>query len=148
MPLCASLPAVFSTRRCSSRPWTHVLHSGIGRLVTVGLLTMATTVAGAGSASAAPAEVPDCEPGVFCSWTDVEYSGEVYEADLRTVALEECLPLPEGQEARSFANSLDRPVTAYQDADCSSEADFTTYPGRTHTPHTPFLVRAIKIWSH
>ncbi|QGK68622.1 hypothetical protein GIY23_02775 [Allosaccharopolyspora coralli] len=148
MPSCASLPAVVSSRRCSSRPWPRVLRSSVGRLVTVGILAMATTLSGAGSASAASAELPDCEAGVFCSWTDVEYRGAVYEADLRTIALEECIPLPEGRQARSFANSLDRPVTAYQDADCSSEADFTTYPGRTHTPHTPFLVRAIQIWSH
>ena len=148
MSSCASVAALTTTRRCHPRPWPGVLHGRVRRLVTAGLLAVATTVAGAGPVSAAPDDAPACEPGVFCAWTDVEYRGAVHESDLRTAQLEECITLPEGQQARSFANSINRPVTVYQDAQCSSEADFSTYPARTHAPHAPFLVRAITIWSH
>ncbi|HKS44499.1 MAG TPA: peptidase inhibitor family I36 protein [Amycolatopsis sp.] len=108
---------------------------------------------GAGIAQADPASPPSgrpelaCQQGEFCTWTSELYSGTMQRFDLRTVNPEECVVLPDDVEARSFANRLDRDVTVYQDVECTTEGDFITYPGHdTFAPHSPFLVRAIKIW--
>lgn len=103
---------------------------------------------GSGIAQADPGQ-PEaaCERGEFCAWTAENYGGAMQRLDLRTSNPEECLPLPDNAEARSFVNQLDRDVTVYQDVECTTEGDFTTYPGDgTFVPRAPFVVRAVKIW--
>ncbi|GAA4662019.1 MULTISPECIES: peptidase inhibitor family I36 protein [Amycolatopsis] len=103
---------------------------------------------GAGAAQADPGKPGNaCEAGEFCAWTGESYTDAGQRLDLRTANPGECLLLPGGIEARSFINQLDRDVTVYQDAKCSTEGDFTTYPGKgTFVPRAPFVVRAIQIW--
>lgn len=88
-----------------------------------------------------------CQQGEFCAWAGEFYTDSVQRLDLRTANPEECLVLPYNIEARSFANRMSRDVTVYQDTECTTEGDFTTYPGNgTFVPHAPFVVRAVKIW--
>jgi Peptidase inhibitor family I36 len=88
-----------------------------------------------------------CQQGEFCAWTDENYGADLHRLDLRTSNPGECLPLPDYTEAKSFANMMDRDVTVYQDTECTTEGDFTTYPGNgTFVPYAPFVVRAIQIW--
>ncbi|WP_344868389.1 peptidase inhibitor family I36 protein [Amycolatopsis ultiminotia] len=104
---------------------------------------------GAAEATATPPAppAPACAAGEFCLWGDENYSGTAQIYDLRTANPGECIPLPEGFGAHSFGNRLTRDVTIYQGADCSTEGDFTTYPGDgTYVPQSPFVVRAIQIW--
>jgi hypothetical protein len=111
-------------------------------LATLGLLT------GVGTAQAAPAQTdPPCQNGEFCLWPTHDYAGEAERFDLRTANPGECIPLPPGFDGSSFANLMSRDVTVYQDDECSTEGDFTTYPGGgTYVPDAPFLVRGIQIW--
>lgn len=89
-----------------------------------------------------------CAPGEFCAWSGEFYRQTLIRLDLRTANPEDCLALPNGLVAKSFANRLERDVTVYQDVECSTEGDFITYPGHdTFAPHSPFLVRAVKIWN-
>jgi hypothetical protein len=91
---------------------------------------------------------PACAVGELCLWNSETYSGQNQHYDLRTANPEDCIVLPEGFEAHSFANRLTRDVTVYQSEECSTEGDFTTYPGGgTYVPQSPFVVRAIKIWN-
>lgn len=90
---------------------------------------------------------PECQAGQFCVWNQGNYSGETYKFDLRTTNPEQCVPIPENVDATSFINRMDRSVTVYQDRQCATEADFSTYPGGgTYVPHTPYVVRAIQVW--
>jgi hypothetical protein len=123
------------------------------RLPHVLVLTTLLLFTGAGAASAqqngAPSVPPgmDCEQGEFCTWSSEFHTGEITRHDLRTTNPEECVPLPDAVDAKSFANRTDRYVTIYQDRDCATEGDFSTYPGDgTFVPQAPFLVRAIQIW--
>lgn len=101
----------------------------------------------ASAASPAGAD-PACTVGELCLWNSETYSGQTQHYDLRTANPEDCIPLPEAFEGHSFANRLTRDVTIYQSAECSTEGDFTTYPGGgTYVPQSPFVVRAIKIWN-
>jgi hypothetical protein len=111
-------------------------------LAALGLL------AAGGIAEAETASVDNgCEQGEFCAWSEGSYGGTVRLLDLRTANPGECIPL--GGDARSFINRLDREVTVYQGEDCSTEGDFTTYPGGgTFVPRAPFVVRAIQIWDN
>ncbi|SFP95875.1 Peptidase inhibitor family I36 [Amycolatopsis arida] len=127
----------------------------IPRLSRALALTGLALLAGAGPVSAAPAAPDpvtppgfDCAPGEFCAWASELYAGTPARYDLRNTNPEECVPLSEGIAAKSFVNRIDRDVTVYQDEDCATEADFTTYPGGgTFVPQAPFLVRAIQIWN-
>ncbi|GAB3581692.1 peptidase inhibitor family I36 protein [Amycolatopsis endophytica] len=111
-------------------------------LAALGLLA----AGGIAEAETAPAD-SGCEQGEFCAWSDDFYGGAVQLLDLRTANPGECIPL--GGDARSFVNRLDREVTVYQGEDCSTEGDFTTYPGGgTFVPDAPFVVRAIQIWDN
>lgn len=112
------------------------------------VLTVLGLLGGSGIAQADPVGAgPACERGEFCAWAAVNYDGAVQKLDLRTANPEECVPLPDNAEAQSFVNQLDRDVTVYQDVACSTEGDFTTYPGHgTYVPQAPFVVRAVKIW--
>lgn len=120
------------------------------KMLVLAVLAIAggTGVAWAGTA-APPNDRPEfgCASGEFCTWSGELYGETMTRFDLRTVNPEECFALPEGAVANSFANRLDRDVTIYQDAKCSTEGDFITYPGHdTFVPKSPFVVRAIKIW--
>lgn len=110
------------------------------------------TPATPGSALTIPAPTatsdPACAVGELCLWTTETYSGTTQHYDLRTANPEDCIPLPEGFEGHSFVNRLTRDVTIYQSEECTTEGDFTTYPGGgTYVPQSPFVVRAIKIWN-
>lgn len=112
-------------------------------LAALGLLT----AGGIAEAETAPPAGHGCEQGEFCAWSEEFYGGSVQFLDLRTANPGECIPL--SGDARSFGNRLDRDVTVYQGEDCSTEGDFTTYPGGgTFVPHAPFVVRAIQIWDN
>ncbi|WP_020666413.1 peptidase inhibitor family I36 protein [Amycolatopsis nigrescens] len=98
---------------------------------------------------AAPASPPEfsCQNGEFCAWSGEFYADSVERLDLRTANPGECIPLTGEVGAHSFANRMSRDVTVYQGEDCSTEGDFTTYPGHgTFVPQAHFLVRAIQIW--
>ncbi|GAB3510757.1 peptidase inhibitor family I36 protein [Amycolatopsis cihanbeyliensis] len=119
-------------------------------LAAVGLL------AGSGVANAeddpperrTPPAQPACEQGEFCAWPEEFYGGVPTRLDLRNTNPEECVPLPEDIVARSFANRIDRHVTVYQDRHCSTEGDFSTYPGGgTFVPRAQYLGRAVQIWN-
>ena len=112
----------------------------------IALAVTAGMFAAAAPAAAVPTAQP-CERGEFCLWP-----AESYQGDLQRIALEnanpgECVPLPEGFDGRSFANRTKRPVTVYQGRDCSTEAEFDTYPGGgTFVPEAPYVVRGVQIW--
>jgi hypothetical protein len=116
-------------------------------LATVGLLSSAGI---AQATTENPVQQPPefaCQQGEFCAWTGEFYSDQIQQIDLRTANPEECVPLPDDFDGQSFANRSDRLVTVYQDRDCSTEGDFTTYPGGgTFVPQAPFVARAIEIW--
>jgi hypothetical protein len=87
-----------------------------------------------------------CENGQFCAWAGDFYSGRIERLDLRMANPEECVPLPDDFDGHSFANRIARLITVYQGRDCSTEGDFTTYPGGgTFVPQAPFTARAIQI---
>lgn len=132
------------------------------RAVRTLLLTAAATVAIGGTSYAAAAPSSDaeltasttaaakrahCERGEFCTWQRAFFRGEIHRVDLRTANPGECIPLTRATDGRSFANRTSRDISVYQGRDCSTEGDFTTYPGRgTYVPDAPFLVRAFQIW--
>jgi hypothetical protein len=112
-------------------------------IVTLWLLTGATT-----TAIAQPDPQP-CERGEFCLWPAENYQGDIQRVALENANPGECVPLPDGFDARSFANRTKRPVTVYQGRDCSTEAEFDTYPGGgTFVPQAPYVVRGVQIWDH
>lgn len=135
---------------CRRRPWQRVEPERLRRLVVSLLLAMATILVSTGTARADEYRPPRqrCDAGVFCAWNTTEYRGDPYRFDLRGTNMEECVPLGDGFEVRSFVNRIDRPVTVYQDAHCSTVGDFSTYPGGTYVPKAPYVVRAIQIWTH
>lgn len=105
------------------------------------------TSAGQPEASAGQAETSACDRGEFCAWPGTGYTGRPARLDLETANPGECIPLPDGLVARSFVNNLTRDTTVFQGATCSTEAEFTTYPGKgTYVPDAPFVVRAIEVW--
>jgi peptidase inhibitor family I36 len=125
-----------SSRRFRAR-FPHLL-----LLAAIGLLTSA----GVAQAASAPA-TPGCQKGEFCLWSVNAYGGDIERFDLRTANPGECIPLPDGFAGSSFANLLSRDVTVYQSEECSTDGDFTTYPGGgTYVPDAPFVVRGIQIW--
>lgn len=121
-------------------------------LLTSSLVALLTILASSGVASAASrdddSDERPCDPGVFCTWADTDYTGQLRQFDLRTTNMEECVTLTGDVQVRSFVNRLGRPVTVYQDTHCGTTGDFSTYPGGTYVPEAPFVVRAIQIWTH
>lgn len=118
------------------------------------LLAVAAVLGTAGVAQAAPetagGQPPEasCEQGQFCTWPGEFYAGQAQSFDLRTANPGECLPLPDDFDGHSFANRMSRLISLYEGRDCSTEGDFTTYPGGgTFVPQAPFVVRAIQIWN-
>ncbi|WP_367130635.1 peptidase inhibitor family I36 protein [Saccharothrix sp. HUAS TT1] len=113
-------------------------------LVAVLALTAGTLTTG-GTAVGQPA--PACDRGEFCVWSGAGYTGDVHRLDLESANPRECIPLPAGFTARSFVNNLTRDTSVYQRETCSTESEFTTYPGKgTYVPDAPFVVRAIQVW--
>jgi hypothetical protein len=97
-------------------------------------------------AETTPPPQENCAQGEFCAWESPTYAGKSEKLDLRTANPSECIPL-NGLEAQSFVNLMSRDVTTYEGADCSTEGDFTTYPGHgTYVPEAHFIVRAIQVW--
>ncbi|RKT53455.1 peptidase inhibitor family I36 protein [Saccharothrix australiensis] len=110
---------------------------------------VAITAAALASGGTATADQPGprCDRGEFCAWPDRDYAGEPRRLDLESANPGECIPLGDGLVARSFVNNLTRDTTVFQGAACSTEAEFTTYPGKgTYVPDAPFVVRAIQVW--
>lgn len=88
-----------------------------------------------------------CDSGEFCAWQEEFYSGKLQRFDLRNTHTEQCVALDDAMEAHSFATRIERHVTVYQDRECATQADFSTYPGPgTFVPQAPYVVRAIQIW--
>lgn len=117
-------------------------------LVVVALVGVGLLVA-VGSAGAEPdrRERTGCERGELCLWAREGYRGTVRRVSLETTNPGECVPLPEGFEARSLANRMSRDVTVYQGRQCSTEGEFDTYPGGgTYVPEAPYVIRAVQIW--
>lgn len=113
---------------------------------TVVVLVVAALGLAGGTASAEPRH---CERGEFCLWPGEGYEGDLNRLALENVNPEECFPLPDEFDARSFANRTHRPVTVYQGRDCSTEGEFDTYPGGgTYVPEAPYVVRGVQIWTH
>lgn len=121
------------------------------RSVQTLLLAAAATAVIGGTAYAATESGPStkerCEQGEFCTWQRAYYKGKIHKVDLRTANPGECIPLTPETYGRAFANRTSRDITVYQGEDCSTEGDFTTYPGRgTWVPDAPFVVRGFQIW--
>lgn len=123
------------------------------RLRVAVVLSMITVGFGVAAGQAGATTVPEkstvdrCERGEFCVWIEENFYGSVQRVSLVEANPGECVPLPDGVDARSFANRADRPVTVYQGRDCSTEGDFSTYPGGgTYVPQAPFVVRGVQIW--
>lgn len=115
-------------------------------LVTALAFTVGALIPSGTALAQVPGE-PTCDRGEFCVWSGVGYAGTVHRLDLETANPGGCIPLPDAMVARSFANLLTRDASVYQGATCSTEAEFTTYPGEgTYVPDAPFVIRAIQIW--
>ncbi len=135
-----------STRTVLWRRRAAVLLSGLAFALAPGVAP--ASAAGQAESTGAPRGEHACETGEFCAWPEAGYGGAIARLDLRNTNPEECRPLPDGMTARSFSNLIDRHVTVYQDTQCSTEADFSTYPGPgTFVPRSPYVVRAVQIWN-
>ncbi|WP_396287714.1 peptidase inhibitor family I36 protein [Amycolatopsis sp. PS_44_ISF1] len=147
--LSGSTPSVTTVSFTDGAPAGAVSSAGTtpsGTALTATHLSRPTAPAPSSATGAPPAE-SSCTAGEFCLWSQESYTGGTRHFDLRTANPSDCIPLPEGFESHSFVNHLTRDVTIYQGGDCSTEADFRTYPGDgTYVPRSPFVVRAIKIW--
>ncbi|MGC0420261.1 peptidase inhibitor family I36 protein [Embleya sp. AB8] len=112
------------------------------------LTTSLLTAMGAPSASAGATAVAACAPGQVCFWATPGFAdAPVVSFELTNASVEQCVSLPDGVDARSFANRMDRYVTMYQSRECATEGDFGTYPGDgVFVPDVPFTVRAFQIW--
>lgn len=119
-----------------------------GSLAVVITVVLALVTAGAGVANATAERPIPCERGEFCLWPSENYSGEIHRIALTNTNPEECVPLPDTVDARSFVNRTTRPVTVYQGRDCSTEGEFDTYPGGgTFVPTAPYVVRGVQLWN-
>ncbi|SDG87366.1 Peptidase inhibitor family I36 [Lentzea fradiae] len=107
------------------------------------LVVTAVTVASSGVAVAQSDS--SCDKGEFCVWTGADYTGTVQRLDLETANPGECIPFK--IVGRSFVNRLSRDATVYQRENCSTEAEFTTYPKHgTYVPDAYFVTRAVEVW--
>jgi len=95
------------------------------------------------------AEPEPCDRGEFCLWPEEGHQGAIHRIAIDNTNPRECVSLPEGFDARSFANRTKRPVTVYQGRDCATEGEFDTYPGGgTFVPAAPYVVRGVQIWEN
>jgi len=117
------------------------------RSLAIALVITAGALVASGTAVAQQPGQPTCDRGEFCVWEGVDYTGTSHRLDLESANPGECVALPDELVARSFANRLTRDVSVFQGVTCSTEADFTTYPGKgTFVPDAPFVIRAIQVW--
>ncbi|CAM00025.1 peptidase inhibitor family I36 [Saccharopolyspora erythraea NRRL 2338] len=145
-----------SLLRPPSRPGSSStrLRSVLLNLATTVLLVVGTALATATAAHAASAEGPAtiephaCPADSFCAWPSHDFQGAAHQTEVSAAPLGRCVALPQDFEATSFANNTGRPVTVYQDGSCSTEADFRTYPTGSFVPRSPYVARAIQVWSH
>ncbi|WP_236240560.1 peptidase inhibitor family I36 protein [Streptomyces sp. CC228A] len=113
-------------------------------LLTAGALTLTPPPAGA----AQPA-LGACGSGQLCLWPKEDFKGKRLTYELADTDIDSCVPLPAGTSAAAVANRTGRPVTTYQSATCGETGEFETYPGGgTWVPHSPYQVRAFKIWEN
>lgn len=132
-----------ATRRKAARGAALTLMLAAAAVVSTGTGALAA----GGAAGVVGQDDPSCDAGEFCVWSGERYTGDLRRLTLETANPGECVPLPDALVARSFANRLHAQVTVYQGEDCSTEADFTTYPGGgTYVPAAPFVVRAVQVW--
>jgi hypothetical protein len=118
-------------------------------VLAVTVVALVTGAAGVAAGVTSQTEPQSCERGEFCLWPTESYVGDIHRIALENTNTGECVPLPEGLDARSFTNRTTRPVTVYQGRDCSTEAEFDTYPGGgTYVPEASYLVRGVQIWEH
>ncbi|GAA0512003.1 hypothetical protein GCM10011581_02290 [Saccharopolyspora subtropica] len=114
------------------------------RAATAALLAVAAVLFGA-PAKAAPAQDP-CPAGAFCAWPEENFTGERHDVGLQTTTMEQCVPLRQDVELRSFVNNTGHPVTVYQDPYCDTQADFATFPSGSQMPRSTYVARAIRVW--
>ena len=129
----------------------HSAGSRSPRRITSTLLlavAMFTLLAPSAESANGPQQQNPCQRGAFCAWPENDYRGQDHRTEGNGVALERCLALPPGLEASSCTTQTGRPVTVYQDPDCSTNADFQTYPDGAFAPRAPYVARAITIWTH
>lgn len=122
------------------------------RSVIAALVTAAAAasvvLAGVWPAAAAP-RLGDCAAGQLCLWAKPGFHGSPRVHELYRTGTQDCVALPKGAAAGSFANRTGRPVTVYQDPECGETGEFDTYPGDgTWVPRTAYRVRAFKVWEH
>ncbi|MFJ3924199.1 peptidase inhibitor family I36 protein [Streptomyces sp. NPDC090022] len=109
-------------------------------------LTLTALLPAAPGAHAAPQPLGPCATGQLCLWAKPDFRGTRQVHELSTVAVDSCVPLPEGTSAQSLANRTGRPVTTFQSAVCEETGEFQTYPGDgVWLPQSPYQVRAFKV---
>ncbi|WP_249124428.1 peptidase inhibitor family I36 protein [Saccharopolyspora erythraea] len=113
-------------------------------------MALASATAAHATSTAGPATIEPhaCPADSFCAWPSSDFQGAAHQTEVSAVPLGRCVALPQDFEATSFANNTGRPVTVYQDGFCSTEADFRTYPTGSFVPRSPYVARAIQVWSH
>ncbi|WP_329793678.1 peptidase inhibitor family I36 protein [Lentzea sp. DG1S-22] len=111
------------------------------------LITALVVTAGAVACSGIAIAQSDksCDKGEFCVWAGPDYTGAVQRLDLETANPGECITLK--IVGKSFVNRLSRDATVYQRENCSTGAEFTTYPRHgTYVPDAYFVVRGLEVW--
>lgn len=107
------------------------------------------TASGAASTRAATHSRQRCAPGEFCAFTGTGFAGRRHVWELTRLnrhGFDDCVPLPDGFDARSVANRSRHPVTVYQGRHCSTQGEFHTVPGAgDYVPKTSFVVRAFMV---
>lgn len=114
---------------------------------TKSLITALAITAGAVASGGIAVAQSDksCDKGEFCVWAGPDYTGAVQRLDLESANPDECIPLT--VVGRSFVNRLSRDASVYQRENCSTEAEFTTYPKHgTYVPDAYFVIRALEVW--
>lgn len=101
---------------------------------------------GAAAAAESGVKLGDCAAGELCLWPKPRFGGERHTYELSGVRMGECLRLPHGADARSFANRTGRPVTVYESVECAETREFHTHPSGSWTPEGAYGVRAFKVW--
>ncbi|OII62241.1 hypothetical protein BJP40_29500 [Streptomyces sp. CC53] len=118
-------------------------------VVTAAVLTAGALALTLPAAVAAPPALGACGSGQLCLWQKEGFKGKRLTYELADTDIDSCVPLPAGTSAAAVANRTGRPVTTYQSATCAETGEFETYPGGgTWVPHSPYQVRAFKIWEN
>jgi hypothetical protein len=117
-----------------------------------GLLVLGTALAASallpGLAAEADASGQRCADGAFCAFPQADFGGAPATLPSRSTEIERCITLETSWEVRSFINHTGKPVTTYQDPNCSTHAEFDTHPDGSQTPRASYVVRAVKVWEH